>query len=131
MVTRQLLIKDQHLVLLGTVQYLEARADHLPSWVADWSLGWVSSPLSRPNFDGSASYFAAGNTKALIEDISDPNKLFVRGIVFDMIKENPSTDRNFLHLSTAESISEMADELHLPEQYPHTGELRNDVLFKT
>jgi hypothetical protein len=77
---------------------------NLPSWVADWSLGWVSSPLSPPNFDGSASYFAAGNTKALIEDIGDPNKLRIRGLVLDTTKETLSADRDFLHLSTAEYV---------------------------
>jgi hypothetical protein len=123
------LIKDQHLELLGAVQFPEERAD-LPSWVADWSRRWVSSPLSPPNFDGSASYFAAGCTKALVEDVGDLNKPCIRGLVVDTIKETLSADRDFLHFSTAEYISEMVDLLHLPAQYPHTGELRNDALFK-
>lgn len=49
----------------------------------------------------------------------------------DTIKETLSADRDFQHLSAAEYISEMVDLLHLPAQYPHTSELRNDALFKT
>jgi hypothetical protein len=40
----QLLIGDQHLELFGAVQFVEERAD-LPSWVIDWSVGWVYYPL--------------------------------------------------------------------------------------
>jgi hypothetical protein len=129
-VTRRLLIADQHLELLGAVQFAEERAN-LSSWVADWSIGWVCSPLSPPNFDGSASYFAAGESRSEIENIGDPNKLCIRGILVDVIKETLSADRDFQHVSTAEYISDMVHELHLPEQYPHTAELRNYALFKT
>jgi hypothetical protein len=97
---------------------------NLPSWVADWSIGWVC-------FDGSASYFAAGESRSSIENIGDPNKLCIRGILVDAIKETLSADRDFQHVSTAEYISDMVHELHLPEQYPHTVELRNYALFKT
>jgi hypothetical protein len=70
-----------------------------------------------------------GCTKALVEDVGDLNKLYIRGLVVDTIKETLSADRDFQHLSTAEYISEMVDLLHLPAQYPHTSELRNDALF--
>lgn len=104
---------------------------NLPSWVADWSIGWVRSPLSPPNFDGSASYFSAGESRSSIENIGDPNKLCIPGILVDVIKETLSADRDFQYVSTAEYISDMVHSLYLPEQYPHTSELRNYALFKT
>jgi len=104
---------------------------NLPSWVADWSIGWVCSPLSPPKFDGSASYFAGGESKSSIENIGDPNKLCIPGILVDVIKETLSADRDFQHVSTAEYISDIVHALYIPEQYPHTSELRNYALFKT
>jgi hypothetical protein len=93
-VTRQLLIRDQHLELLSAVQFAEERAN-LPPLVADWPIRWVCSPLSPPNFDGSASYFAAGESRSSIENIGDPNKLCIPGILMDVIKETLSADRDF------------------------------------
>jgi hypothetical protein len=122
-VTRQLLIGDQHPELLGAAQFVEERVN-LPSQVADWSIGLVC-------FDGSASYFAPGESRSSIENIGDPNKLCIRGILVDVIKETLGADRDFQHVSTAEYISDMVHELHLLEQYPHTAELRNYALFKT
>lgn len=49
----------------------------------------------------------------------------------DVIKETLSADRDFQHVSTAEYISDLVHAFYLPEQYPHTSELRNYALFKT
>jgi hypothetical protein len=67
---------------------LRERAD-LRSWVADWSIRWACYPLSPPNFDGSPSYFTASESKSSIENISDPIKLCIRGILVNAIKGDP------------------------------------------
>jgi hypothetical protein len=142
--TRELLLRDPHLELLGAVQpskkdlallgtTLQNTSDiDLPSWVADWSTGWIVYPLSPPNFDGSSSYFAAGSTKPSTKCVpNSPDKISLRGLVVDQIKEIHSGDRKFDHVPLATYISDMVHILGLPETYFHTNEVMNIALFHT
>ena len=69
--------------------------------------------MSPPNFDGSASYFVAAESRSSIESIGDSNKLCIREILVDVIKETLNADRDFQHVSTTEYISDMVHTLHL------------------
>src|SRR3954469_18016143 len=67
-------------------------------------VNWMGgSPLSPPNFDGSASYFAAGESRSEIKNIGNPNKLCIPGILVDVLKE-PSVQTKATSMSQRQNI---------------------------
>jgi len=84
--TRQLILRDQHLDILGAVGP-EQLDTGFPSWVPAWSQSLGCMSLSPRNFDGSVSYAASGVHKLDLEEVSDTRHLSVKGVFVDTIKQ--------------------------------------------
>jgi hypothetical protein len=79
---------------------------------------------------GSSSYFAAGSTKPSAKRFADtPDKISLRGVIVDQIKEIRSGDRKLDHVPSAKYISDMGIILGLVKRHSDTGDIMNKSLF--